>query len=88
MNADFAVERLTDQPRIVGEPIIEIANVHKNYGSFAVLADVSLTVGRSERIVICGPSGSGKSTLLRWAAFAGSSATRVVGSWSTASTLE
>lgn len=65
MNADSAVETLTDQPRIVGEPIIEIANVHKNYGSSAVLADVSLTVGRSERIVICGPSGSGKSTLLR-----------------------
>jgi general L-amino acid transport system ATP-binding protein len=30
-----------------------------------VLRDVNLTVGRAERIVICGPSGGGKSTLLR-----------------------
>jgi ABC-type polar amino acid transport system ATPase subunit len=30
-----------------------------------VLRDINLTVGRGEKVVICGPSGSGKSTLIR-----------------------
>jgi general L-amino acid transport system ATP-binding protein len=29
-----------------------------------VLKEINLTIGRGERIVICGPSGSGKSTLI------------------------
>ena len=29
------------------------------------MRNINLTVGRGERIVICGPSGSGKSTLIR-----------------------
>ncbi len=44
---------------------IEFVDVHKWYGSFHVLRAVNLTVGRGERIVVCGPSGSGKSTLIR-----------------------
>ena len=44
---------------------IEMIGVHKWYGSFHVLRNVDLTVGRRERIVVCGPSGSGKSTLIR-----------------------
>src|SRR5215207_8982637 len=39
--------------------------VHKWFGEFHVLRDVTLAVRRGERIVICGPSGSGKSTLIR-----------------------
>lgn len=46
-------------------PMITIKNMHKWYGDFHVLQDINLTVGRQERIVICGPSGSGKSTLIR-----------------------
>jgi general L-amino acid transport system ATP-binding protein len=30
-----------------------------------VLRDINLTVGRGERVVVCGPSGSGKSTMIR-----------------------
>ncbi len=47
------------------EYIIEIRNMHKWFGDFHVLKDISLNVHKKERIVICGPSGSGKSTLIR-----------------------
>jgi len=50
---------------VSSEVMIEMQNVHKWFGTFHVLRDVSLTVHRGERIVICGPSGSGKSTLIR-----------------------
>jgi len=45
--------------------IIQFTNVEKWYGEFKVLNDINLSVGKGERIVICGPSGSGKSTLIR-----------------------
>ncbi len=45
--------------------VIQIAEMNKWFGEFHVLRDISLTVYRGERIVICGPSGSGKSTLIR-----------------------
>ncbi len=44
---------------------VELIGVHKWYGAFHVLRDVSLTVRRGERIVVAGPSGGGKSTLIR-----------------------
>src|SRR5258706_10162557 len=44
---------------------VDLIGVHKWYGDFHVLRDISLRVTKSERIVICGPSGSGKSTMIR-----------------------
>lgn len=49
----------------MAEPIITMRGVNKYYQAFHALNDINLTVGRGEKIVICGPSGSGKSTLIR-----------------------
>jgi polar amino acid transport system ATP-binding protein len=46
-------------------PIIQITNVHKNFGRIRALRGVNLDVNEREVVVIVGPSGSGKSTLLR-----------------------
>jgi general L-amino acid transport system ATP-binding protein len=48
-----------------GQTIISLERVNKWFGTFHALKNVDLSVGRGERIVICGPSGSGKSTLIR-----------------------
>jgi polar amino acid transport system ATP-binding protein len=47
------------------DPIIQVRDLHKHFGSVHALNGVSLTVNRGSVVVIIGPSGSGKSTLLR-----------------------
>jgi general L-amino acid transport system ATP-binding protein len=49
----------------MSDPVILLDKVNKWYGGFHVLKDVSLSVGRGEKVVVCGPSGSGKSTMIR-----------------------
>lgn len=45
--------------------MIRFDKVSKWYSNFQVLDECSLTVDRSEVVVVCGPSGSGKSTLIK-----------------------
>lgn len=46
-------------------PVIEIANLSKNFGSFTALHNVNLTVHQGEVVGFIGPNGAGKSTTIR-----------------------
>ena len=44
---------------------IQINSLSKNFGNFAALRNINLTVPEGELVALLGPSGSGKTTLLR-----------------------
>ncbi|WP_138465996.1 amino acid ABC transporter ATP-binding protein [Poseidonocella sp. HB161398] len=50
---------------MTAQPAIRIDRLDKFYGHYQALSQVSLSVAKGEKVVICGPSGSGKSTLIR-----------------------
>lgn len=49
--------------------VIKLSNIKKCFNENEILKDITLTVDKSEVVVIMGPSGSGKSTLLRCITF-------------------
>jgi general L-amino acid transport system ATP-binding protein len=59
--SNTAAARLPD----AADPVIRLTDVNKWFGDFHVLKDINLSIGRRERVVVCGPSGSGKSTMIR-----------------------
>ena len=56
------IEQIAHQ---IGEPIIIMEHITKQFGKLVALKDVNLEVRKGEVVLIIGPSGSGKSTLLR-----------------------
>ncbi|MEO8102076.1 MAG: putative 2-aminoethylphosphonate ABC transporter ATP-binding protein [Betaproteobacteria bacterium] len=46
-------------------PALELAGIHKDFGTFQALKNIELTVHRGEFVCFLGPSGCGKTTLLR-----------------------
>jgi len=49
----------------MGEPMIQLIDLHKSFGDNRVLQGVNLTIERGETMVIIGGSGSGKSVILK-----------------------
>ena len=45
--------------------MIEVKDLHKNFGSLTVLQGITETISQGDKAAIIGPSGSGKSTFLR-----------------------
>lgn len=48
-----------------GKWVLELKQMGKTYGDKNIFKDVSITVGRGEKIALLGPNGVGKSTLLK-----------------------
>lgn len=48
-----------------GDPVIEIQNLKKSFGSEKILVDLDLNLYEGENLVVLGKSGSGKSVLIK-----------------------
>ncbi|MFB6171209.1 MAG: ABC transporter ATP-binding protein [Haloarculaceae archaeon] len=55
----------TDAPEAVGEPVLRLDHVTKDYGPETAVEDLSLSVREGELLTLVGPSGCGKTTTLR-----------------------
>ena len=51
--------------RAADRPFLRVRDLHKHFGKFTALNDISLDVNKGEFVCFLGPSGCGKTTLLR-----------------------
>ena len=49
----------------IEEPLIQVQNLGKKFGSMEVLKDITVDIYKGDVVCVIGPSGSGKSTFLR-----------------------
>jgi spermidine/putrescine transport system ATP-binding protein len=49
----------------VGDPVVKLDNVRKQYGSFVAVHQADFAIGRGEFFAMLGPSGCGKTTTLK-----------------------
>ena len=57
---------ISDRPIVPpGQPLLEVEDLHKSFGSLQVLRGITTTILKGEVVVVIGPSGGGKSTFLR-----------------------
>ncbi|MEJ0075912.1 MAG: putative 2-aminoethylphosphonate ABC transporter ATP-binding protein [Alphaproteobacteria bacterium] len=54
-----------NKPGNSGSPFLRVRDLHKHFGKFTALKDISLDVDKGEFVCFLGPSGCGKTTLLR-----------------------
>ena len=54
----------SDKSRVYNEPMIEIIELHKKYGTFEALKGISLKVEKGEIFAFLGPNGAGKTTTI------------------------
>ncbi|OGP74217.1 MAG: hypothetical protein A2V86_13875 [Deltaproteobacteria bacterium RBG_16_49_23] len=52
-------------PKRSGHRVLEVKNLHKNYGETGVYRGIDLTFFRGDKAALVGPNGAGKSTLLK-----------------------
>ena len=68
--AEFGVRyrvRLTNSCSVTDNPVLDIRNLHKQYGHLEVIKGVDICAARGDVVALIGSSGSGKSTILRCA---------------------
>ena len=63
--ADINTTVITPLKNTSQEPVIEVTNLRKAFGSQEVLTDVSLKLFNGENLVVVGKSGTGKSVLIK-----------------------
>src|SRR5262245_41712168 len=61
----MAGQGLMSSQASAASPFLRVRDLHKHFGKFTALRDISLDVNKGEFVCFLGPSGCGKTTLLR-----------------------